>query len=431
MARTVRDTNLETRTARSRLSARKEPYWRSISQGAHIGYYKGDRGGSWIARRRGGDGRYSKRKLGTADDVQDADGVNVLDFRQAQEAARDWFKSESLKAAGINSDPAQPYTVANAIDAYLQLSEDEGKRGLPDVRYRVEAFIRRQLGNTAVADLTAARIRKWRNDLAKTPKRIRTRRGHPQRYQETSDDPEAVRKRRHSANKVLTILKSALSYAWREGKVAGNDAWRRVPPFKDVDAPRIRYLTEAECVRLVNACDSDARPLVQAALFSGCRFGELTELQCADFHPESGTLHIRRSKGGKPRTVFLSTEGARFFTRLVTGRPSEATMLLRSGGKPWHKSQQRRPLLAACKIANISPPTGVHTLRHTHASHLAMGGVPLQVIAAQLGHADTRVTERHYAHLAPSFVAASIREGLPEFGIVEVDNVTSLESHKR
>jgi integrase len=40
-----------------------------------------------------------------------------------------------------------------------------------------------------------------------------------------------------------------------------------------------------------------------------------------------------------------------------------------------------------------------HILRHTHGSHLAMNGVPLGVIAAQLGHADTRMTEKHYAHL--------------------------------
>ena len=38
-----------------------------------------------------------------------------------------------------------------------------------------------------------------------------------------------------------------------------------------------------------------------------------------------------------------------------------------------------------------------------------MSGVPMGVIAAQLGHADTRMTERHYAHLSPSYVADTIR----------------------
>jgi integrase len=44
------------------------------------------------------------------------------------------------------------------------------------------------------------------------------------------------------------------------------------------------------------------------------------------------------------------------------------------------------------------------------------------VIAAQLGHADTRMTERHYAHLAPSYVADTVRGALPSLGIVDEQN---------
>ena len=55
--------------------------------------------------------------------------------------------------------------------------------------------------------------------------------------------------------------------------------------------------------------------------------------------------------------------------------------------------------------------------RHTHASLLAMRRVPMGVIAAQLGHQDTRMTEKHYAHLAPSYVADTIRTHFPVLGI--------------
>ena len=65
-------------------------------------------------------------------------------------------------------------------------------------------------------------------------------------------------------------------------------------------------------------------------------------------------------------------------------------------------------------------------LRHTHASMLAMKGVPMGVIAAQLGHADTRITERHYAHLAPSYVADTIRGAFPDLGIAGETNVISI-----
>jgi integrase len=65
-------------------------------------------------------------------------------------------------------------------------------------------------------------------------------------------------------------------------------------------------------------------------------------------------------------------------------------------------------------------------LRHTHGSMLAMKGVPLGVIAKQLGHADTRMTEKHYAHLAPSYVADTIRAHFPDLGIAGGSTVVQL-----
>jgi hypothetical protein len=41
------------------------------------------------------------------------------------------------------------------------------------------------------------------------------------------------------------------------------------------------------------------------------------------------------------------------------------------------------------------------------------------VIAVQLGHAGTRITEKHYAHLAPSYVADTVRAALPPLGVVD------------
>ena len=52
------------------------------------------------------------------------------------------------------------------------------------------------------------------------------------------------------------------------------------------------------------------------------------------------------------------------------------------------------------------------------------------VIAEQLGHAGTRMTEKHYAHLAPSYVADTIRTHFPDLGISEVSRVLPM-SHKQ
>jgi integrase len=62
--------------------------------------------------------------------------------------------------------------------------------------------------------------------------------------------------------------------------------------------------------------------------------------------------------------------------------------------------------------AKITPPISFHGLRHTWASHAVMNGVPLLVVAKNLGHSDTHMVEKHYGHLAPSY----IRAGAPRFG---------------
>ena len=48
------------------------------------------------------------------------------------------------------------------------------------------------------------------------------------------------------------------------------------------------------------------------------------------------------------------------------------------------------------------------------------------VVARNLGHADTRMVERHYGHLAPSFIADAIRKHAPKFGIKPTSNVRPL-----
>ncbi len=422
MPRAVRDTRLDTRAARSKLKPQREPYWRAIDRGAHLGYRKGKTGGFWIGRHRGVDRKYSFESLGAADDAQDADGVAVLDFYQAQAKAREWFAEQARRAAGLTPD--RPYSVADAMADYLDWFSAH-RKSVADVRYRINAFMLPSLGHREVAKLTPQEIRKWHEGLACLPPRLRTGIGKPQQFREASNSPEFARRRRASANKVLTILKAALNHAWRDGKVPTDSAWRRVTPFRDVDAAKVRYLSSDECTRLVNACEPDFRRLVQAALLTGCRYGELISMRYDDFDPEAGTVHVPTSKSGKSRYVPLNDEGAAFFTGLTAGRPGDELMFLRADGRSWGKSHQRRRLEDAARAALVEN-VSFHILRHTYGSALAMQGVPMGVIAHALGHADTRITEKHYAALAPSYIADTIRSKLPPLGIVEEGNVTRI-----
>ena len=415
MARTARNSKVDTRSARTHLVFNKSGYWVALARGHSFGYRKGAKGGRWVARLII-DGKRQETIIGIADDVLDADGVTILNYSQAQEAARQWFTSAARLEHGDHIARGD-YTVTHAVQDYLAHYKAEGK-GYDFTKSSIDAHIlSHPLSKIPLAKLTSQKIEQWLHALADSPARIRTpASATTQKTKPLDDSAETKRRRRASANRNFTILKAALNHAWKHGKVAHDMPWRKVKPFRSVDAPVVRYLKDAECKRLVNACTDDLRQIAKAALFTGCRYGELARLTAADFNPDAGTLTIRTSKNGKPRHVTLTDEAQHFFHSATAGKQSQQLIFTHANGTAWGKSHQSRALAEACEAAKITPAVSFHILRHTHGSILAMRGVPLPVIAQQLGHADSRMTEKHYAHLSPSYVADTIRENFPTLG---------------
>lgn len=98
----------------------------------------------------------------------------------------------------------------------------------------------------------------------------------------------------------------------------------------------------------------------------------------------------------------------------------------RHGGEPWGKNHQQRPMIEAYRRARIAPPLRFHECRHTYASALAQAGADLLTISKLLGHADTCVTSRHYAHPCDKTLATAVNTLLPDFGTIEPSNVAAL-----
>ena len=429
MARTVRDANLETRTARLRLPIRSEPYWRGLEKGFALGYRRRGKGGTWLARRRPAAGGYAEHKIGTSDDLQDADGVAILDYAQAQKTARAWWRAELRREEGHDTRSG-PYTVADAIADYLKEFQGRGGKSVYHTRRAAETHILPVLGTALVGKLTAKKIEDWHRGLALKPALARSKPGRKANHRKADKSADGVRKRRATANRILTVLKAALNHARKSSHVASDDAWRRVKPFRAVETARVRYLSEDECIRLVNACEPAFRNLVRGALLTGCRYSELTAMHVADFNADAGVVTVRESKVGKPRHVVLTDEGQHLFATLTVGKLRDEPIFTRRDGGTWGKSHQLRPMVEACQRAKIKPAVSFHVLRHTHGSTLAMRGVPIGVIAEQLGHSDTRMTEKHYAHLAPSYVAATIRAHFPTLGIGSGETIVPLRDRK-
>lgn len=412
MARKVKDKELDTREARGRLKPRGKPYWRAIERGLHLGYRKlSGKAGTWCARHYVGEQQYEIEALGVADDLSDSDGVAILSYWDAQAEARKLMVKRAHAAVGKTG----PLTVSDAMDTYLEFLESKNPRTARDARSRDRLFIRPTLGNFEIDSLTTEQLQRWHALLGKSPRFVRAADGVLKQLP-IREGEDGTRARRATANRTLTTLRAALNRAFRAGKAASDRAWRSVEPFENVDAARIRYLTVVEAKRLINACDPQFRPMVEAALQTGARYGELARLEVHDFNPDAGTLAVRQSKSGKPRHIVLTDEGIALFRELCAGRGGNEPLIRRADSSAYRANDQALPMTAAVKRAKIAPTITFHGLRHTWASLAVMNGVPPMVVAKNLGHRDTRMVEKHYGHLAPSYIADAIRAGAPRFG---------------
>lgn len=171
---------------------------------------------------------------------------------------------------------------------------------------------------------------------------------------------------------------------------------------------------------------------MQAALLTGARYGELARIRVGDFDGKTGTVWLRETKAGKPRVVYLEREGTELFSAATAAKAADALVFTRPDGQQWHASQQDRYLRRASENGKVTPRATFHDLRRTYGARLAMQGVSLTVVAEALGDADERITRRHYAHLAPSYVSGLIRERASGLGIVETNTtITRLPVRQR
>jgi integrase len=425
MARTVRDARLENRTNRLRLKIGLR-HFKVIQDGLALAYRRtGDGFGVWSVRLRQANGKYALERLGQADDVAEANDDTVLSFAQAQRKAQQRLAAVERAGGIIRSDP----TVAEAATHYLEWFRS-ARKGVKETELTINAHILAALGERKLSALTAREIRQWQGKLASKPARKRSRIGQRVAYRPAPQTDDQKRARRSTANRVLTVLKAILNKAYADELVASRDAWTRVKPFENADQPVVRFLTEAEATRLLNASAADLRALVRAALLTGARYSELARMATADFNVETGSVFVQPSKSGKGRHIPLNAEGRAFFAAQTAGKAGATLIFTRAAGGAWGTNHHVRPLAESCEKAKIEPAITFHELRHTYASLLAQAGADLLTISKLLGHADTRITARHYAHLCDRTLANAVNALLPSFGAPHSSNVMALKPRR-
>jgi len=168
-------------------------------------------------------------------------------------------------------------------------------------------------------------------------------------------------------------------------------------PKKEKTLPTV--LNEEEIKLLLNKTENlKHKAILMMAYSAGLRLGELINLKIKDIDSKRMQIRVEQAKGKKDRYTILSSKMLailrEYFSRY---KPKEWLFEGEKGGKYSARSIQKVVKLSATK-AGIKKNVGVHTLRHTFATHLLENGTDLRYIQSLLGHESSKTTEI-YTHI--------------------------------
>jgi site-specific recombinase XerD len=185
-------------------------------------------------------------------------------------------------------------------------------------------------------------------------------------------------------------------------------------PYEPDDTIEREILTPHEVRTLYNAADESILGLRDRAILSvyygcGLRSNEGINLDLSDVMVEKGLLYVRKGKGYKERYVpFTGKVQTDFRLYLQECRPklvkqrTEEAFLVNNQGRRLGSTTQSGRLKALLSQAGITKPIGLHSLRHSIATHLLKSGMKIEDIAKFLGHAYLSSTQI-YTHIAHEY----------------------------
>lgn len=356
---------------RRALKPRREPYWGPpLARGRYVGFRKiSAEVGSWIARARDDDGRQRYHSIGLA-----APG---LDYDTACNEARRWFQDLEAGVSG------ESITVAQACRDYV--ADRQLEKGEASARDAERRFARtvydHDLGRRPLSKIRTQHLLAWRDALPLS---------------------------KPSANRTLTALKAALNLAVRRRRVSALAAreWADVKPYRASGRRRDLFLDVKQRRSLLSAAgDGALRDLLEAAMVTGARTGELVHATRAQFDARTGAMTFTGKTG--TRTVPLSPPALALFKRLAQGKLPGARLLVRDDGKPWAHSDWDELVREAAAAAKLPSGTVLYTLRHSFITQALTDGMATLDVARLVG-TSIGMIEKHYGHL----VASSARERL-------------------
>ncbi|MEY9853834.1 integrase [Leifsonia sp. EB41] len=231
---------------------------------------------------------------------------------------------------------------------------------------------------------------------------------------------------------MYTILRGILDSAVRDELLGKNPAAALRRP--KVEHHEAAYLNPNEVRHLLDAATgSPARPVFELLLHTGLRRGEALALRWEDIDFTARTIRVRGTlarvgsellvtepKTEKSRRTVYMTDASERVLRAARLEQSEGRLRLGSAwvqtgfvfttevGTPRDPRNLLRSLKLAAKKAGLPTTVGLHTLRHSAASTMLAGGVPLKVVSEILGHSSVAITGDIYGHVSPEVSATAM-----------------------
>ncbi|OIK02711.1 hypothetical protein BIV25_03125 [Streptomyces sp. MUSC 14] len=373
---------------------------------------------SYTVRWYAGGARSGDRQRETFDDLKTAERFRDLVNGHGQQWPPGWVKGEGFVEPDESEVPDAEMFSAYA-HAYVGLLTDISDH----TRINYTRFIDRHMvpwfGELTVSDrgsrLTRDHVSQWILDLQNG------KRG-------PLHDPGTVR--RPYAPKTIANLHGLL-FSILQSAVESDPSLRDSNPCQHTRLPKGNeteddevFLEPEEYAVLRAHLRADAVDIIDALVSTGLRWGEVTALQSRDFtfvskrptlrvqrawkrHGEGGGTFLGAPKTKKSRrTLVLTPDQVKLFKRLCLGKKPDELVFTAPEGGAWHSgvfhAHRWKPALDAANKAGLTKRPRIHDLRHTHASWLIAGKVPLPVIQARLGHESITTTVDRYGHLLES-----------------------------
>jgi len=245
--------------------------------------------------------------------------------------------------------------------------------------------LRVEFGERRLSEISYLDLETWRNRRKATP----TKAGKPRKDA--------------SVNRDMAILGHMLSKAveWELLEASPFKKGKRLV-FKE-NNHRLRFLSETEVEDLLKECIPHLKPIVETALLTGMRRGELLGLQWEQIR--NGFIYLTETKSGKARQIPINDRLAGVLKEVRRGNQLKSPYVFcDSRGRRFN--EVTRSFTSACRRAGIEA-FRFHDLRHTFASHLVMKGIGLKAVQELLGHADLTMTMR-YAHLSQGHLQEAV-----------------------